>query len=63
MNPLYAQIVDCGSIALWESISHIIMHMDLIPQVGGACGEIECILPEKDEGGHGISFMESIILR
>lgn len=27
-NPEFAQIIDCGSIPLWNSISHIIMHME-----------------------------------
>lgn len=36
MNPKYCQIIDCGSIPLWNSISYLIMHMEAIPQVGGA---------------------------
>jgi len=36
MNPKYAQIIDCGSIPLWNSISHIIMHMETFKTVGGA---------------------------
>jgi cellulose synthase/poly-beta-1,6-N-acetylglucosamine synthase-like glycosyltransferase len=36
MNPLYAQIIDCGSIPLWNSISQIILHMETFPNVGGA---------------------------
>jgi cellulose synthase/poly-beta-1,6-N-acetylglucosamine synthase-like glycosyltransferase len=40
-NPEFAQIIDCGSIPLWNSISHIIMHMERFTTVGGACGEIE----------------------
>jgi len=63
MNPTFAQIIDCGSIPLWNSISHIIMHMEKFKNVGGACGEIECILPEKKEDGQDISFVESVILR
>lgn len=47
MNPKYAQIIDWGSIALWNSISYIIMHMEKFKNVGGACGEIEWILAEK----------------
>lgn len=63
MNPKYCQIIDCGSIPLWNSISYLIMHMEAIPQVGGACGEIECMLPEKKDDGQGVSFIESVLLR
>lgn len=35
MNPKYAQILDCGSIPLWKSISRLVMHMEVFPQVGG----------------------------
>jgi len=63
MNPRYCQIIDCGSIPLWNSISYIIMHMEAIPNVGGACGEIECMLPEKSEDGQSITFMESVLIR
>jgi len=35
-NPEFAQIIDCGSIPLWNSISYIIMHMETFPRVGGA---------------------------
>ena len=47
MNPRYAQIIDAGSIPLWNSISYITMHMEKFKNVGGAWGEIECILSEK----------------
>jgi membrane glycosyltransferase len=36
MNPKYAQIIDAGSIPLWSSISHLIMHMEAHPNVGGS---------------------------
>jgi len=36
MNPEFTQIIDCGSIPLWNSISYIIMHMESFPDVGGA---------------------------
>jgi chitin synthase len=39
------------------------MHMEAIKQVGGACGEIECLLPEKKEDGSSVTFMESVLLR
>lgn len=63
MDPKYAQILDCGSIPLWNSISQIIMHMETKKNVGGACGEIECLIPEKKQDGTGVSFVESILLR
>lgn len=63
MNPKYAQILDCGSIPLWNSISQIVMHMETKKNVGGACGEIECLIPEKKRDGTGVSFVESILLR
>ena len=63
MDPTYAQIIDCGSIPLWKSISSIIWHMETIPEVGGACGEIEVMLPDKKDDGSAISFIESILLR
>ena len=63
MDPIYAQIIDCGSIPLWKSISTIIWHMETIPEVGGACGEIEVMLPDKKDDGSEISFTESILLR
>lgn len=63
MNPKYAQIIDAGSIPLWNSISHIIMHMEAHRDVGGACGEIEWLIPEKKEDGSAVTFIESIILR
>ena len=37
MNPKYAQIVDWGSIPMWNSISQIVMHMETFTNVGGAC--------------------------
>ena len=63
MNPEFCQIIDCGSIPLWNSISYIIMHMDTFPDVGGAWGEIECIIPEKKEDATSVSFIEGAIVR
>ena len=63
MQPEFAQILDCGSIPLWNSISHLVMHMETYPNVGGSCGEIECLLLEKTETGQQVSFVESVILR
>lgn len=36
IQPEFAQIIDCGSIPLWNSISTIIMHMECFENVGGA---------------------------
>ena len=63
MSPQYVQIIDWGSIALWNSISYIIMHMENYPNIGGAWGEIEWILSDKKNETDGISFIESVILR
>lgn len=63
MNPKYAQIIDCGSIPLWNSISNIIWHMEAIDSVGGACGEIEVILSDVKEDGTPLSFIESVLLK
>ena len=63
MKPKYIQIIDCGSIPLWKSISSIIWHMEAIPEVGGAWGEIEVMLPDKKEDDSAISLIENILLR
>jgi len=63
MNPEFTQIIDCGSIPLWNSISYIIMHMESFPDVGGAWGEIEWLIPEKKEDGTPVSFIEGSIVR
>ena len=63
MKPKYIQIIDCGSIPLWNSISSIIWHMETIPDVGGAWGEIEVMLPDKKEDDSAISLIENILLR
>ena len=73
MNPDYTQIIDWGSIPLWNSISYMIMHMEKYTNIGGCWGEIEWILNEKKENEQkeneqkenktAISFFESVILR
>mmetsp|Transcript_25089 Transcript_25089/g.28853 ORF Transcript_25089/g.28853 Transcript_25089/m.28853 type:complete len:236 (+) Transcript_25089:576-1283(+) len=63
MQPEFVQIIDCGSIPLWNSISHIVMHMERFTDVGGACGEIECILLEKKDDGAEVNFTESVLMR
>lgn len=63
MNPEYAQIIDCGSIALWNSISEIIMHMEVFRDVGGACGEIEVIVTDKDEHGQPLDIIGDAVVK
>ena len=64
MQPEFAQIIDCGSIALWNSISRIVKFLDRHKAIGAATGEIEVILPEKNiETGQEFSFSESILLK
>ena len=60
-NPEFVQIIDCGSIPMFNSISKIIMHMITFENVGGAWGEIEVIIPEKNEDGNSLSFFESVV--
>lgn len=63
MQPEFCQMVDVGSIPLQGSISSVIMHMEAFPNVGGACGEIECELKDAKEDGSKITFPESVVLR
>ena len=64
MNPVYAQIIDCGSIPLWNSISRIIKYLDKNRKTGAATGEIEVILPEKNiETGQDYTWSQSILLK
>jgi len=62
-NPEFAQIIDAGSIPLWDSISSIINHMDTYKNVGGACGEIEVMIPNKKEDGQHLTFFEGFLAR
>ena len=63
LNPNFCFIIDAGTVALWNSISRIIFYMEAFPQVGGASGEIECMLPEKNADGSAISWIQSILMR
>ena len=64
MQPKYTQIIDCGSIPLWDSISYLIKYMDENKKVGGCSGEIEVLITEKNpETKESYSFTESILLR
>ena len=64
MQPDYVQIIDCGSIPLWNSISRIVKYLEKHSEIGAATGEIEVILPEKNiETGQEFTFNESILLK
>ena len=64
MQPEYAQIVDCGSIPLWNSVSRIVKFLDRHKKIGAATGEIEVILAEKNiQTGQEFTFSESILLK
>ena len=64
MQPKYAQIIDCGSIPLWNSISRIVKYLDKHEKIGAATGEIEVILNEKNlETGKEYTFPQSMLLR
>ena len=64
MQPDYVQIIDCGSIPLWNSISRIIKYLDKNRKTGAATGEIEVILPDKNiETGLDYTWSESILLK
>ncbi|CAI2368049.1 unnamed protein product [Moneuplotes crassus] len=63
INPKYCHILDAGTIATPKSFSTITLYMDCHKQVGGACGEIEVILPTYNEDGTPISFVKSFLLR
>ena len=39
------------------------MHMEAFEEVGGACGEIECLIPEKKEDNSNVTFIEGAIVR
>ena len=64
MNPVYAQVIDCGSIPLWNSISRIVKYLDKNRKTGAATGEIEVILPDKNiETGQDYTWSQSILLK
>ena len=64
MNPTYAQILDCGSICYWNSLSYIIRYLDKHKNVGAWAGEIEVLIPEKHpETDKDFTIPESILLR
>jgi cellulose synthase/poly-beta-1,6-N-acetylglucosamine synthase-like glycosyltransferase len=63
IKPEFWLIIDAGTIALWNSISKLIFYMEKFVNVGGAWGEIEVMLPEKDDNEQPLSFFQSVILR
>ena len=63
LNPEFCFIIDAGTVALWNSISRIIFYMEAFPQVGGASGEIECMLPDKNADGSAVTFIQSMLMR
>ena len=56
-------MIDCGTIPMPNSFSRINFFMDKYPDIGGACGEIEVMLPSTNEDGSPISFVKSALLR
>mmetsp|Transcript_14062 Transcript_14062/g.16295 ORF Transcript_14062/g.16295 Transcript_14062/m.16295 type:complete len:165 (+) Transcript_14062:753-1247(+) len=60
MNPTFCQIIDCGSIVLQNSVSKIVMYMETYKNVGGACGHIEALIPDKIDG-KDLGFFESVV--
>ena len=56
------QIIDAGTIPLHDSISHIIMHLEKYPNIGGACGEIEVLIPDKKDNGEEFGLLENMVM-
>ena len=54
LNPKLTQILDVGTLALPQSISRMALYMDMETQVGGVCGEIEVMVPEKMTWGESV---------
>ena len=64
MDPDFSQILDWGSIPLWNSISYLIKHMEKFKNIGGCSGEIEVIIPEKNpETNESYTFFQEMLLR
>ena len=47
INPKYAQILDCGSICLWDSLSYIVKYLDQNEGIGAWAGEVEVMVTDK----------------
>lgn len=56
MQPHLTQLIDVGTLPLQNSISSMLLYMDMDHKVGGVCGEIEVMYPP------GMSFTELAIV-
>ena len=63
LEPDFVQLIDVGTIPVWNSISHIVQHMEAYPKVGGACGEIEVLVPDKDMEGNEVPFLSKMLIK
>ena len=50
LEPEMCQLVDVGTVPLPRSISTLFLYMDRNSEVGGCCGEIEVMYPERPDG-------------
>lgn len=62
LQPQFVQIIDAGTIPLHNSISHIVMHLEKHPNIGGACGEIEVLIPDKKDNGEQFGVLENMLM-
>jgi len=62
LNPQYCFILDAGTAPLWKSLSRIVFHFEINPQLGGAAGEIEVMCPKNNEDGSQISFYQDVLI-
>ena len=47
LQPKLTQLIDVGTLPLRNSISRMAIYMDMEKQVGGVCGEIEVMVPDR----------------
>ena len=47
LQPKLTQLIDVGTIPLPRSISSMTIYLDMEKRVGGVCGEIEVLVPNK----------------
>mmetsp|Transcript_7780 Transcript_7780/g.6875 ORF Transcript_7780/g.6875 Transcript_7780/m.6875 type:complete len:139 (+) Transcript_7780:321-737(+) len=62
LNPEYATIIDAGTIPLWNSLSKMTFYLEKFKNVGGACGEIEVMLPKK-KNREAFKIYQNILLK
>jgi chitin synthase len=62
INPEFTQIFDAGTIPLKKSMSYILLEMRARPQIGGAAGEIEVLIPDRKESATPFSFLETCLM-